>query len=169
MKNLKTDSNKILLIAIGNCGRGDDGLGWAFADCVKSLGLNFIDFEYRYQLQIEDSLAVSRYDRVIFADASHELLENGFILQACTPVRHYFFSSHMQSPETILYLSGDLFEKRPEAYTLAISGNDWELKTSLGPVAEKNLESAVDSFISHFLPTIIPGFYPFPHPAETPA
>jgi hydrogenase maturation protease len=166
MKNLKTDSNKILLIGIGNSGRGDDGLGWAFADCVKSLGLNFIDFEYRYQLQIEDSLAVSRYDRVIFADASHEQLDNGFTLKACTPVRHYFFSSHMQSPETILYLSDDLFGKLPEAHTLAITGKDWELKTTLSRVAESNLVNAFDFFIKDFLPTVHPGFSGsswFPH------
>ena len=157
MKNLKTDSDKILLVGIGNSGRGDDGLGWVFTDRVKQLGYPFLDYEYRYQLQIEDTLMVTRHRLVIFADASHEKLENGFVMKGCFPARHYFFSSHIQSPEAILYLSDDLYNKRPKAYTIAISGTDWELKTSMSAVAEKNLDTAVAFFINKFLPTVQPG------------
>ena len=155
MKNIKTNPGKILLIGIGNSGRGDDGLGWKFTDMVKELDYPFIDYEYRYQLQVEDTSLICMYDTVIFADASHADLENGFEIKTCGPAQHYFFSSHVQSPETILYLARDLYNKTPEAYTVAISGNYWELTTSMSEEAEKNLQAAYTFFIKDFLPVLI--------------
>lgn len=156
MKNLRTDSTRILCIAIGNGGRGDDGIGWKFADELKHLGYDFMDYEYRYQLQIEDTILISRYNTVIFVDASHEELENGFEIKKSIAANHYFFSSHMQSAETILYLAGDLYNKYPDAYTLAIPGCYWDLKTSLSKEAEKNIQLALSFFIKDFLPSIQP-------------
>ena len=159
MKDLKTDPitielNKVLIIGIGNSGRGDDGLGWKFTDMLKRYKFDFLDYEYRYQLQVEDTLLVSRYNMVIFADASHEILENGFEAKSCIPANHYFFSSHIQSPETILYLANDLYNKQPAAYTVSISGCHWELKTSLSKEAKKNLQTALTFFLDDFLPAI---------------
>ena len=159
MRDLKTDPiliepNKVLLIGIGNSGRGDDGLGWRFTDMLKRYKFDFLDYEYRYQLQVEDTLLISGYNKVIFADGSHEALENGFEVKSCTPANHYFFSSHIQSPETILYLANDLYNKQPDAYTMAISGYHWELKTSLSKNAQKNLQSAVAFFVKEFLARI---------------
>jgi len=157
MKNLKTDSNRILLIGIGNSGRGDDGLGWKFSDYFKEQtnnSSNPFDIEYRYQLQIEDTVLISKYDIVLFADASHIELANGFEIKPCTPASHYYYSSHMQSPETILYLANELYNKFPEAYTIAITGHLWGLKTSLSKEAEKNLNSAIAFFNKDFLPVI---------------
>ena len=53
-----------LLIGIGNSGRQDDGLGWAFLDAVCSQPDLKAQCEYRYQLQIEDAELVSRFERV---------------------------------------------------------------------------------------------------------
>jgi hydrogenase maturation protease len=150
MKNIKTDRSKILLVGIGNCGRGDDGLGWKFAELVKSTDHESIDIEYRYQLQIEDADLISQYDFVIFVDASQALLPDGFEVKPCTPAGHYFYSSHMQSPETILYLANLLYNKYPETYIIGITGYYWELKTSLSKESEKNLESAYNYFVNYF-------------------
>ncbi len=156
MKNLKTDSTRILLIGIGNSGRGDDGLGWKFTELVERSGYNFFDCEYRYQLQIEDTVLISKYDTVLFVDASQDALKDGFEIKSCKAASHYFYSSHMQSPETILYLANDLYNKFPEAYTIAISGHYWDLKTSLSKKAEKNVQLAFTFFIKDFLPIIQP-------------
>lgn len=157
MKDIKTDSGKILLIGIGNYGRGDDGLGWNFTDLVKEMGNEWLDVEYRYQLQIEDSSLIGNYGTVIFADASQSPLEKGFTLKTCQPATHYFFSSHLQSPETILYLASELFGEGPKAFVVAIEGNYWELKTGLTAQAEKNLQAAFAFFVNDFLPTLQPG------------
>ncbi len=154
MKNLKTEKPAILLVGIGNSGRKDDGLGWKFTDIAFRLGLPALDCEFRYQLQIEDALLLYRYDKVVFADASHTELKEGFEIKPCTPASHYFYSSHMQSPETILYLAKELYNKIPEAYTLAIAGYNWGLGTSLSKRAENNLRKAVVFFEKDFLPVV---------------
>ena|SRR6266498_889423 len=156
MKNLKTDSKRTLIVGIGNSGRGDDGLGWKFVEMTQYLGCDFLDYEFRYQLQIEDAALIGSYDVVIFVDASHVKLSNGFKMKSCISANHYFFSSHMQSPEVILYLANVLYYRFPKAYTLAISGKDWELHTSLSKEAEKNLQSALSFFIKDFLPAFQP-------------
>ena len=143
MKNSNTEKAGVLLLAIGNSGRMDDGLGWKFAGLLGQSGRNFIDCELRYQLQVEDVLTVSRYDKVIFVDATHDEPEDGFELKPCRPAEHYIYSSHMQSPETILYLSKELYNKEPEAFVLAISGNQWGLGTCLSQKAENNLQKAL--------------------------
>ncbi|MGB3006624.1 MAG: hypothetical protein WBC06_08955 [Chitinophagaceae bacterium] len=154
MKNLKTDRANILLIAIGNSGRNDDGLGWKFADMVQHSVHQLIDVEYRYQLQVEDASLVNKYDKIFFADASHTVFEKGFEIKSCTPADHYFFSSHVQAPETILYLDKELYDKSPEAFTIAITGDNWGLGTTLSSIAEKNLQSAFNYFINDFLPVV---------------
>jgi hydrogenase maturation protease len=135
--------DKGLLIGIGNAAMGDDGLGWALADAVKEFLPKNLHTEYRYQLQVEDAMMVSDYDMVIFADASEEDLPGGFAFTPCYPAAHYFFSSHQQSPETILYLGEQLYQKKPTAFVLALSGYTWELGEELSPQAKVNLESAV--------------------------
>ena len=154
MKNSRTEKGKILLIGIGNCGRRDDGLGWKFADLASQFQLKEIDCEYRYQLQVEDVLLVCRYEKVIFADASHADIQEGYELKTCEPAQHYFFSSHMQSPETILYLAKELYNKTPEAYTLAISGHNWGLGTILSKKAQENLQRAFNFFGKIFVPAV---------------
>ena len=153
--------NKILLIGIGNSGRGDDGLGWKFIEELERFHDDFLQLEFRYQLQIEDAELITHYDTVIFVDASHYTFSNGFQLKACLPSDQASFTSHAQQPEAILYLANHLYDKFPDAYILAISGTEWELKTFLSDEAEKNLAAALHHFENEFLPIIkftkIPG------------
>ncbi|HSK13414.1 MAG TPA: hypothetical protein VK907_09375, partial [Phnomibacter sp.] len=102
-QNLKDRS--CLVLCIGNASRGDDAIGWLIGDWLRSQDLHDLTVEYRYQLQVEDAALVQQFSRVLFVDAINEGLENGFELSPCLPAAHYFFSSHRQSPETILYLS----------------------------------------------------------------
>ena len=155
MKKLKTEPG-ILLIGIGNSGRGDDGLGWEFVERITALGLDSLDYEFRYQLQVEDAALISDYDIVIFVDSSKEKLCGGYQMNRCISASHSFFSTHSQTPSTILHLANNVYTKFPKTYTLAISGKEWELQTSLSVEAQKNLESALSFFIGQFLPTIQP-------------
>ncbi|MFI5187526.1 MAG: hypothetical protein ACHQF0_12420 [Chitinophagales bacterium] len=161
MKDVKTDpvaigSNKILLIGIGNSGRNDDGLGWRFIEMINGFGCDFLRYEVRYQLQVEDAALVSEYNVVIFVDATHDKLRSGYEMRSCIAANHAFFSTHAQQPGAILYLANHLYNKFPKAYTLAISGRDWELKTSLSKEAENNLQAALSFFTEEFLLTIQP-------------
>jgi hydrogenase maturation protease len=146
---LRTDQ-KILLIGIGNDSRGDDGLGWKFVELVEAIGLDFIDHEYRYQLQVEDAALISEYEVVYFVDASYEKMDKGFELRPCIASDEEQVSSHAQSPGAILKLANNLYLKYPESYILAIGGEGWELQTSLSEAAEKNLVEAASFFAKLF-------------------
>lgn len=156
MNDSKTEKSGILIIGVGNSGRNDDGLGWKFVDIVSQTIQGYFDIEYRYQLQVEDADLVSKYNKVIFADASQAAIQNGFEIIPCKKAGHYFFSSHLQTPEAILYLTEMLFNKNPEAFTVAIEGKNWGLGKSLSKEAEKNLEKALEYFEKSFLPSIQP-------------
>lgn len=139
---------RTLLIGIGNGSRGDDALGWLFLNEIEEKDPGRFDMEYRYQLQVEDADLISQYERVLFVDASEEKLPDGFVIKKCEPANSYYFSSHLQSPETILYLSKSLYRQTPEAFVLPIKGYRWELGEPLSRDATENLKKALISFRS---------------------
>lgn len=131
--------SRTILLAIGNSGREDDGLGWAFADWLEATGRFAGDIERRYQLQVEDADLISRYERVIFVDASREGPAQGFAWRRTRSAAQFAFSTHALAPGTVLKLAADLYGACPEAWTLAIAGERWELGEGLSEGAEENL------------------------------
>ena len=140
-KDWRTDEGT-LVFAIGNSGRQDDGLGWAFGERLAASD----DFQgtlaFRYQLQIEDADLLRTYHRVIFVDASKEDLPTGVAWSPLEAAGEVAFSTHALSPGTVLRLAEELYDVRPEAWTLAIAGKEWELCIGLSEVAERHLELA---------------------------
>ncbi len=119
---------KILIYGYGNPGRQDDGLGvfaveklrrWA----IKSKIQNII-FDSNYQLNIEDSLEISKYNLIIFIDASGTI-KNNYDFKKIYPQKNSAFTSHNMLPENILFLSKELYNKESEAYLLTIKGYKW--------------------------------------------
>jgi len=135
-----------LIIGIGNSGRQDDGLGWAFLDEIKPLVDDNYTLEYRYQLQIEDAELLTQFSSVFFVDASKNNLQNGFKIETCKPSQNYSFSTHALKPETILYLTENLYQHQPKAFILAIQGYEWELKIGLTAKTSQNLNKALIHF-----------------------
>ena len=142
---MKKSDYKTIILGIGNNGRQDDGLGWAFLDFLEELNTT-IDLEYRYQLQIEDAELISNYDRVIFVDATKEKTDDGFYLKPCKASEQYSFSTHALQPETIMFLTNKLYNHNPEASIFAIEGYDWELKIGLSENGTLNLDKAKKYF-----------------------
>lgn len=139
-------TDKTIIIGIGNNGRQDDGLGWAFLDYLETLDPDF-DIEYRYQLQIEDAEMLAEYDTVIFVDATKEKTDSGYSFNECLASEEYSFSTHALQPETIMYLSNSIYNHFPKAYVLGIEGYEWELQMGLTDKAKGNLEN-VNNFFS---------------------
>lgn len=150
---MKKSDNHTIVIGIGNNGRQDDGLGWAFLDFLHEENTGF-DLEYRYQLQIEDAECISQYDRVIFVDATKERTKDGFYFKTCRPLEKYNFSTHALTPETILYLSKRLYGHQFEASIMAIEGYDWELRMGLSKKGTLNLKKAKLFFKDKVLSTL---------------
>ena len=149
MSDLKHNKGQILVIGIGNIGRGDDGLGWKMADLINGMKLYNVTVEYRYQLQVEDAQLVSDFRTVIFIDASKAKLPGGYSWKTCKPGDNYFYSSHMQSPETVLYLAKTLFHKTPGSYILAIEGENWDLGERISETAAQHFKSASSFFLPY--------------------
>ena len=146
MKN--TNHNFDLIIGVGNSGRSDDGLGWAFLDKLKDK----VDSEiiYRYQLNIEDSELISHHQKVLIVDAQADETQNGWHFAKALAKDIVDFSTHSLSPEYILFLCNEIYQKNPQVYILGIQGYDWELHIGLSDRAKKNLFGAIQFFAKHF-------------------
>lgn len=138
-----------LIYGIGNIGRQDDGLGWAFIDwletasaCAKAETVKF------YQLNLEDADLISHKQRVLFVDASKDTTVDSFRLYKAEPKMDFSFTSHAMSIETIMATCWQCFGKIPEVYVLAIRGYEWELQIGLTEQAKNNLYLAT-SHIHH--------------------
>ncbi|BBY62524.1 hydrogenase maturation protease [Mycolicibacterium helvum] len=138
------DSPDTLIYGIGNAGREDDGLGWAFIDRLEEwpdkLGACL---RRTYQLNLEDADLISRYAQVLFVDATKDPAVESFAVSRPEPVLDFSFTSHAMSVPTILATAQQCFERVPDAYLLAIRGYQWELRQGLTGAAERNLDKAL--------------------------
>ena len=115
---------------------------------MRKLALPGVAVESNYQLNIEDAELVSRFDTVVFADASVNAPAPFEFepLEAEPPV--VGFSSHSISVSSLLGLAKELFGATPKAFALGIRGYEFDgFGERLGPHAEQHLEAAVCFFV----------------------
>ncbi len=135
---------KTLVIGIGNIGRADDGLGWAFVDMLQNDVS--LEVQYRYQLQIEDAELISHYNEVWFVDASHTSHRNGFKEEILQPASDFTYTTHALHPSVVLQLCHDIYGALPVVHLLAISGEEWGLRNGMSTTAKERLALAFDHF-----------------------
>ena len=147
------DVFQILVYGIGNPGRRDDGLGPELVRILeewsRQVKTEGIFFDSNYQLNVEDAEIISRYDMVIFADASVEDIRN-FTLTRLTEEDGVTYTTHAASPGYILKLCHELFGKKPGAYLLHIKGYEWDFRAGLTKQARENLVQAAE-FMQEYL------------------
>jgi hydrogenase maturation protease len=134
------------MLAIGNTGRKDDGLGWAFAQKLEQSQVDGWQVEYRYQLQIEDAELMSHFTEVLIVDAAKQEHQAPFFIEPCQAGKDITFSTHALSPSTILGLCVDIYGTQPVVQCLGITGYEWQLESGLSPEAEANLRLAWNHF-----------------------
>jgi hydrogenase maturation protease len=141
--------SRILVLTWGNPGRGDDGLGPAFAQRAEALAAgsrHAIAIETDFQLQPEHATDLLGRDTVLFVDASVAAAPP-FSFDPVHAAHDRTFTSHAMSPAAVLAAFRDAFgEAPPTAYTLAIHADEFELGDGLSAAATKRLEAAVDFF-----------------------
>ena len=135
-----------LLFGIGNSGRSDDGLGWAFLDQIQQVPGFAGQAEYRYQLQVEDAALVRDADRVIFIDSYKGDLPGGFAWKPCEPSEDFQFTTHVLPPRGVMHFCQELYGRKPRADLLMIEGTSWDLRVGMSPEAERHLEYALRFF-----------------------
>jgi hydrogenase maturation protease len=139
------DNPTSLIYGIGNAGRQDDGLGWAFIDRLEQMCPHpRARLRRTYQLGLEDADLISRYTRVLFVDATKDPAVESFTLSRPEPKLDFSFTSHAISVPSILATAQQCFEHVPDAYVLAIRGYEWELQEGLTSPAQHNLGHSLE-------------------------
>lgn len=137
------DDDSCLIYGIGNVGRQDDGLGWAFVDWLQAQGFcSNADLERKYQLLLEDAELISNKEHVLFVDATKDTSVKSFTVERVAPRIDFSFTSHAISIPAIMATCQQCFERLPAVHLLAIRGFEFELELGLTQAAQRNLDDA---------------------------
>ena len=137
------DDDSCLIYGIGNVGRQDDGLGWAFVDWLQTQGrCSNAEMQKGYQLLLEDAELISNKERVFFIDATKDVSVASFTLERAAPKMDFSFTSHAISVPAIMATCQQCFQRLPVVHVLAIRGFEFELEMGLTPAAQQNLDDA---------------------------
>lgn len=145
----KRGGPSVLVVGVGNPTRRDDGIGVELIRRLESETIKGVDCDANFQLNVEDALTWSRYDVVVFIDAAREGPEP-FSFAELRPSFGITLSTHKMSPEAVLALCHELYDRRPVVHVLAVRGYEWAVAEGLSPEAESNLAAALE-FLKDFL------------------
>ncbi len=133
-----------LVIGYGNDLRSDDGAGRVVAARVSALDLSGVKVRSVSQLTPELALEITRFDLVIFVDASVDVTET-----TTTPVRaaptQPAAMTHYGSPESLLGMTATIGPVPARVYAVSIPVSDLGLGFELTPSTELGVEAAVSA------------------------
>lgn len=138
---------KVLIYGYGNPGRQDDALANEVVERItvwaEENGLNNIQADSNYQLNVEDAELISHYDVVIFVDASIEPIEDILFTKVKPSGATIEFTMHAVSCSYVLDLCGKMYNSFPKTYLLHVKGYEWEFMEEMSQKALVNLEKAI--------------------------
>ncbi len=139
--------NKLLIYAIGNPGRRDDGLAHVLQqNLVEQAAAEWwedTDFASGYQLSVEDVAMLSQYDAVLITDAS-TVAPDCLVEHVHPDAARVEFTMHAVSPGWLMAVGEGLFPHMPDVYVLHLPGSEWQLEEGLSPAALSHLPEAMD-------------------------
>lgn len=138
---------KTLVIGYGNTLRGDDGAGPHAAERIATLYPS-VDCIACIELGPDLAEAISRYNRIVFVDASVEtkhlrwnMLQPRIKSASCRP------QSHALSAQVLVELSIEVYNHRPRFIELVeIPACDFDFGEELSPITAVNVEKFVRLF-----------------------
>jgi hydrogenase maturation protease len=146
---------RVLVYGIGNVGRQDDGIGVHLVERLEHhLGHVADDvsgaagpaFESNYQLGIEDALLLSRFDVVLFLDASCDGVDAApYTLRPVASANEIAFTTHAMGFSSVLSICEELYGCKPRAFLLAVRGYQWDIAEGLSPQGRINFDNAFES------------------------
>jgi len=134
---------KTLVLGYGNRSRNDDGVGWFVIERLEELKLAGVELLASHQLEVDHAEIISRYDTVVFVDAT---IPQSPLPLARTVVKPRFRShavAHYLTPGDLLELAMTLFGRAPSAVLFTIRGQDFNFGTTLSPETERSAREAV--------------------------
>ena len=132
----------VVVIAVGNPGRGDDAIGPALAARLEREDLPGVEVIVDYQLQVEHALDLEGRRLAVFIDAAVDC-SGPVEVRPLAPCRDASPPTHALSPaavlETCVRITG---QPPPPACALAVRGVRFGLGDGLSDEARRNLEAA---------------------------
>lgn len=139
MENVKS----FLIIGYGNQLRGDDGIGQEVARLVQEWEKPNVRSRSVHQLTPEIAEELTHFDYAIFVDASitGEVLE----VSSLTPDDSEIVVNlgHSINPRSLLSLAKTLYEYTPQAWLVAVPGDNFDLGDRLSPTGEEGVNHAL--------------------------
>jgi hydrogenase maturation protease len=141
----------VLVVAVGNPGRGDDALGPALLDALRAAGAERtgeVQLIADFQLQVEHVVDLEGRRAVLFVDAALPGTVRGASLRQIEPTGSRAapeWTTHALRPQALLDIYWQVQGHAPSAaWQLAIEGERFELGAALSESAECHLREAVE-------------------------
>lgn len=138
-----------LVIACGNPLRGDDGVGPAAADVVKSWKMPGVKVLAVHQLVPELIDEMRMVERVLLIDAGINV-EGPFQAAIIEPKKSHRFFGHHDNPANLLALLHELEGRTPMAWLVSISARSFDHGEAITTNAQDHLHAAL-AWIRDFL------------------
>jgi len=136
---------RVLVLAIGNPLRSDDGLAWRAADELRSSAPPAeIEIVKVHQLAPELAEDVSRAAQVIFIDAAATGDPGIIKCEKVVASAAESASSHHLTPDALLHLTATLYDARPAAFMVSLAGKCFDHGESLSPEIREAIPFLVD-------------------------
>ena len=147
-----------LFIGYGNPDRQDDGVAWhVLTGIAQELGAETssswedrlpstpeADFAFHLQLTPELAEDITAYDRVCFVDAhTGKIPENVQVVDVTPEYQTSPFTHHL-TPEMLLSMGQELYQKTPEAILVSVRGYEFGFETELSPFTSSLVTEAVE-------------------------
>jgi hydrogenase maturation protease len=141
-------ASRVLILAVGNPLRSDDGVAWHAADLLcRRLSPDEAEIIFVHQLMPELAERVSQADGAIFLDARQngqpgQVIQTPVILEA-----EGMYSTHMLAPVQLTALSYVLFGNRSKAFEVSVTGDSF--------VHGEELSHAVKNALPQLVRTVV--------------
>jgi len=142
--------SRLLIVAVGNPLRGDDGVGWHIAEALRSgfpdSQVELVEIVACHQLTPELADRVRQARTVIFVDAALDLLPGQIELSAISASEgHHTKLSHALTPRVLLALTQELYGTlTAESFLLKIGGSSFEVSADLSEPVQRSIPAAVE-------------------------
>lgn len=131
----------VIVLAVGNESRGDDGVGPALAALLEAEGRRDTEVLVDFQLQVEHALQLAGRRLAIFVDAGHGT-PAPFELRRVTASPEFLHTTHALAPAAVLETARRIGVEPPPAWVLCIRGESFELGEGLSAATARNLTAA---------------------------
>lgn len=132
----KKKEMKTLVIGYGNCSRCDDGVGWFVVERLQQAQLADVEFLTAHQLEVDQAEVITRFDSVIFVDASVPQSPRPITETVVQPRFQSHAVAHYLTPEDLVSLSDTLYGHVPRAFLFSIRGLDFGFGDGLSAATE---------------------------------